>query len=185
MHAVNHTGSILSDKLLDHIPSRVMGNKSRDVVPVSAISYQLSLFFLTFVILTFRSYPRHLQLNVLLFPFTKPLSFLNKQYLTGRPKSSTPKKKNTAEVYLFFSKDIIPVRRQIFQYTHCITPKHVNEFAGPISASLHIGNPAPFEEMLPRWQSVCNAVSDLNGPKFEPQTFRSRNVRITLDQQSG
>ena len=54
-----------------------------------------------------------------------------------------------------------------------------NEFAGPISASLRPGNSALFEEMLQRWRVVGNTVSDLTGPKFEPQTYRSRNERVT------
>ena len=40
------------------------------------------------------------------------------------------------------------------------------------------GNTAPFEEMLQRWQAVGSTVSDLSGPRFEPQTSRSRNERI-------
>ena len=54
-----------------------------------------------------------------------------------------------------------------------------NELAGPISASLRQGNTAPFEEMSQRWRAVGNTVSDLTGPKFEPQTSRSRDERVT------
>ena len=54
-----------------------------------------------------------------------------------------------------------------------------NELAGPISASLRPGNTAPFEEMLQRWRAVGNTVSDLTGPRFEPQTSRSRDERVT------
>ena len=54
-----------------------------------------------------------------------------------------------------------------------------NEFAGPISASLRPGNTAPFEEMSLRWRAVGNTVSDLTSPRFEPQTSRSRDQRIT------
>ena len=43
-----------------------------------------------------------------------------------------------------------------------------NEFAGPISASLHPGNTARFEEKLQRWRAVKNTVFDLTGPRFEP-----------------
>ena len=32
--------------------------------------------------------------------------------------------------------------------------------------------------MLQRWRAVCNAVSDLNGPIFKPQTSRSRGKRV-------
>ena len=54
-----------------------------------------------------------------------------------------------------------------------------NEFAGPISASLRPGNTAPFEEMSQRWRAIGNTVSDLTGPRFEPQTSRSRDERVT------
>ena len=54
-----------------------------------------------------------------------------------------------------------------------------NELAGPISASLRPGNTAPFEEMLQRWRAVGNTVSDLTGLRFEPQTSRSRDERVT------
>ena len=54
-----------------------------------------------------------------------------------------------------------------------------NELAGPISASLRPGNTAPFEEMSQRWRAIGNTVSDLTGPRFEPQTSRSRDERVT------
>ena len=54
-----------------------------------------------------------------------------------------------------------------------------NELAGPISASLHPGNTAPFEEISQRWRAVGNTESDLTGPRFEPQTSRSRDERVT------
>ena len=54
-----------------------------------------------------------------------------------------------------------------------------NEFAGPISASLRPGDTAPFEEMLQRWRGVGNTVSNLTNPRFEPQTSRSRDKRVT------
>ena len=54
-----------------------------------------------------------------------------------------------------------------------------NEFAGPIFASLRLGNTAPFEEMLQRWRAVGNTVSDLTSPRFEPQTYCSTDKRVT------
>ena len=54
-----------------------------------------------------------------------------------------------------------------------------NELAGPISASLRPGNTAPFKEMSQRWRAVGNTVSDLTGLRFEPQTSRSRDERVT------
>ena len=55
-----------------------------------------------------------------------------------------------------------------------------SKFAGPISASLLPGNTASFEEMSQQWRPVGNSVSDLTGPRFEPQTSRSKNERITV-----
>ena len=57
--------------------------------------------------------------------------------------------------------------------------KACNELARPISASLRPRNTAPFEEMLQRWRSVGNTVSDLTGPRFEPLISSSRDERIT------
>ena len=41
------------------------------------------------------------------------------------------------------------------------------------------GNTAPFEEMSQRWRAVGNTVFDLTGLRFEPQTSRSRDERVT------
>ena len=54
-----------------------------------------------------------------------------------------------------------------------------NELAAPISASLRPGNTSPFEEMSQRRRAVGNTVSDLIGPRFELQTSRSREERVT------
>ena len=54
-----------------------------------------------------------------------------------------------------------------------------NEFAEPISASLRPVNPVPFGEMLQRWRAVGNSVSDLTGPRFEPQTIHSSAKCVT------
>ena len=45
--------------------------------------------------------------------------------------------------------------------------------------TLHPGNTAPFEEMSQRWRVVGNTVFHLTGPRFEPQTIRSRDERVT------
>ena len=42
-----------------------------------------------------------------------------------------------------------------------------------------MGNTAPFEEMLQQWRVVGNTVSDLTGPRFDLQTSRSRDERVT------
>ena len=57
--------------------------------------------------------------------------------------------------------------------------KACNKLAGPISASLRPGNTAPFEVISQRWRAVGNTVSDFTGPRFEPQTSRSRDERVT------
>ena len=54
-----------------------------------------------------------------------------------------------------------------------------NELAGLISTSLRPGNTAPFEKMTQRYQAVANTVPDFTGPRFEPQTSRSRDERVT------
>ena len=51
--------------------------------------------------------------------------------------------------------------------------KACNEFAGLISASLRPGNTASFKEISQRWRAA------LTGPRFEPQTSRSRDERVT------
>ena len=41
------------------------------------------------------------------------------------------------------------------------------------------GDTGLFEEISQRWRVVGNTVSDLTGPRFEPQTSRSRSKRAT------
>ena len=67
----------------------------------------------------------------------------------------------------------------IYAVLYGITPKRISEFAGPNSESLRTSNTAPLEEMLPRWRAVGNTVANLTGSRFEPQTSRSRDERIT------
>ena len=54
-----------------------------------------------------------------------------------------------------------------------------NKLAGPISVSERPGNAASSEEMSQQCRAVGNAVSDLTGLKYEPQTSRSRDKRFT------
>ena len=54
-----------------------------------------------------------------------------------------------------------------------------SEFARPIFESFYLGNAAPFKEVLQWWRAVGNTVSGLAGPRFEPQTSRSRNDYVT------
>ena len=58
--------------------------------------------------------------------------------------------------------------------------KACNKFLGPISASLRLGNEAPFEELLQRWRGVGNTVSDLTSARFEPRTSHSRDEHNTV-----
>ena len=58
----------------------------------------------------------------------------------------------------------------------------VTSWRGPISASLRPDNTASFEEMSQRWRAVGNSVSDLTGPRFEPQTSAPETNALPLDQ---
>ena len=53
-----------------------------------------------------------------------------------------------------------------------------NELQRP-KASLHLGDTASFEEMSQRWRAVGNTVSYLTDPSLEPQSYRSRDERVT------
>ena len=57
--------------------------------------------------------------------------------------------------------------------------KACNELSEPTPASLRLGNTAPFEEMSHRWRAVGNTVSYLTGSKFEAQTSRFIDERVT------
>ena len=57
--------------------------------------------------------------------------------------------------------------------------KAYNEFAGSISASFRLGNTARFDEMSQWWRAVGNAMSDLIYLRFEVQTYRCRDERVT------
>ena len=54
------------------------------------------------------------------------------------------------------------------------------ELTGPIFASLRPDNTASFEEMPQRWWAVGSIVSNLTGPRFKLQSYRSRNERDLL-----
>ena len=50
---------------------------------------------------------------------------------------------------------------QIFHYTSCITTKRVTSWwSSHLRVTAPVDNTAPFEEMLQRWQSVGNTVSN-------------------------
>ena len=57
----------------------------------------------------------------------------------------------------------------------------LNEFAEPISfVKNRVACTAPSKEMSQPWQAVGNTLSDLTGPRFEPQNSRSRDERVTV-----
>ena len=56
-------------------------------------------------------------------------------------------------------------------YSRGITPKRVTS-GGPHLRGLGLGQHSS-EETSQRWLAVGNSVSDLTGPKIEPQTFRT------------
>ena len=107
------------------------------------------------------------------------LSHFQRKYL---PSSETADKRQPMD-YLQINKGLLwstISQNQIFDYTRCIRPKRVLSWRDPIFASLHPGNTARFKEMLQRWRAVGNTVSDLTGPRFEPQTSRSKDKRVTV-----
>ena len=77
------------------------------------------------------------------------------------------------------NKKQLNLSNRIFHYTRSITPMRVTSLRRPISASLRPGNTAPFWQMAQRWRAVGNTESNLNGPRFEPQTSRSRDECVT------
>ena len=64
---------------------------------------------------------------------------------------------------------------------HCkrFGANQTTELTGPIFLSLSPSNTAPFKEMSQRWQAVGNTVPELTSHRFEPQTSRSRDERVT------
>ena len=70
------------------------------------------------------------------------------------------------------------MHNQIFCYTQCITPKRATSLEDQV-ASFRPGHAAYFKEILQRWRAIGNTVSDLTGPRFEPQTSSSRDDRVT------
>ena len=57
--------------------------------------------------------------------------------------------------------------------------KACKELAGPISASVSLGNTALFLEMLYRWRAFGNTASNLTSPRFKPRTSRCRDEHVT------
>ena len=53
-----------------------------------------------------------------------------------------------------------------------------NEFAAPISESLHVRATQSFDKISQRWQTIGTTMSDFTGPRFELQTSRSEDEPI-------
>ena len=79
---------------------------------------------------------------------------------------------------LVWSVQSVP-QNQMLPYTPYITPKRVTSLRRVISASSRPGNAALLEKIPQWWLAVCNTVSCLTGPRFEPQTSRSRDEGFT------
>ena len=55
-----------------------------------------------------------------------------------------------------------------------------NEFAKPIFIHIIVlGNTAALKEKLQQWRAVGNTVSDLTGPRIQPQIFCSIDKCVT------
>ena len=69
---------------------------------------------------------------------------------------------------------------QVFHYTRCNMPKRATILRGPIPSGITLrpGSTA-LEEMLKRWRAVGNTVSNFTGLRFELQTSRFRDERVT------
>ena len=65
---------------------------------------------------------------------------------------------------------------KIFHYTCFVTTKRVG--GAHLCVIAPAGNTAPFEEMWQQWQAIGNTVSNLTGPRFEPQTSRFRDEHV-------
>ena len=68
---------------------------------------------------------------------------------------------------------------QIFRYTCRIMPKRVKSSKGPSSRQCAGATQILSKKMLLRWRAVGNTASDLTGPRFEPQTSRFQDERVT------
>ena len=67
---------------------------------------------------------------------------------------------------------------QNFYYTRCITPERVTSLRGPTPRYCAQATQLLLKKYYSGGIAVDNTVSDLTGPKFEPQTSRSRDERV-------
>ena len=71
---------------------------------------------------------------------------------------------------------------QIFHYTRCNTPKRVTSLRSPSPRHCSRATQLLSKKMSQRWQTVGSTVSDLTGPRFEPQTLAPWTKALPLDQ---
>ena len=69
---------------------------------------------------------------------------------------------------------------KIFHYTRCNMPKRVTTLLGPSTGHCARATLLRFsKKSCSEWRAVGNTVSNLTSPKFEPQTSRSEDERVT------
>ena len=68
---------------------------------------------------------------------------------------------------------------QIFHYTRCNTPKRVTSWRGPSPRHCAWVTQLLSKKCRSGGEPLATLVSNLTGPRFEPQTYRSRDERVT------
>ena len=76
---------------------------------------------------------------------------------------------------LFDLKVITP--NQVLYNTRCIAPKRVTNWRS--RRHFRVIAPVSFEQISQRWRAVGYSESDSIGPRFEPQTSRSKEEHVT------
>ena len=76
------------------------------------------------------------------------------------------------------SKNSWNASNQVVHCTRCITPKRVTSCAQACN-ELRPGSTSTFKEMSQQCRALGYTVSDLTGPRLEPQTSCSRDERVT------
>ena len=77
--------------------------------------------------------------------------------------------------YVFFTSYAKTNKNQLFHYTRCITPKRATILRGSSPRQCARAT----QILSQQWLAVGSTVFDLTGPRFEPQTSRSRDERVT------
>ena len=84
---------------------------------------------------------------------------------------------NYLAIFIYYCSQFTANIKSLF--TLALLRQSVLRVRGAHPRLLRPGNSAPFKEILQRWRVVGNTVSDLTGPRFEPQTSRSRDEHVT------